>query len=426
MSVDQATQPATSQMSRQSPKRSTAILMIAYTNYETDPRVIRAAEAAAEAGFDVDFIALRRKSQPAQETVRGVRIIRLRQERYRGRSRAGYLAAYFTFFVRCFVASTRLFITRRYRVIHVNNMPDVLVFSAAIPKMFGAKVILDIHDPMPETFCAKYGDAGRRSAAYRILLFLERASVGFATRTVTVNHPVRDGVLVKHGYPAEAIDVVANFADDRLFTPILYPPINRHVQFVFHGTILERYGLRTLVEAVSQVRKRDNIHVRIIGEGDYSATLKQLIRDRGVEDSIEFVNRVYPLREIPRILSDCHVGLVPLDITPISDYALPLKLIEYTCLGLPSVTVTSTAICYYVRNDECLLYPPGDAAALARIIEMIAEDPSCLDKYRTRLAAARARMSWSLEKHKYVAILRELAGELTPIADSSAAPGSGR
>ena len=29
-------------------------------------------------------------------------------------------------------------------------MPDVLVFSAIVPKLLGAKVVLDLHDPMPE------------------------------------------------------------------------------------------------------------------------------------------------------------------------------------------------------------------------------------------------------------------------------------
>src|SRR5262245_32841900 len=103
--------------------------MIAYTNYEIDPRVIRAAEAAAEAGFDVDFLALRRGAQPAEEMVRGVRVLRLPQERYRDKSRVGYVLAYLTFFLRCVITSTRLHLARRYRVIHVNNMPDVLVFS---------------------------------------------------------------------------------------------------------------------------------------------------------------------------------------------------------------------------------------------------------------------------------------------------------
>ena len=86
-----------------------AVLMIAYTNYEIDPRVIRAAEAAAEGSFSVDFLALRRPGQPRSEIVRGVRVFQLPQERYRSRSRLGYLLAYLEFFVRCFFTSTRLF-----------------------------------------------------------------------------------------------------------------------------------------------------------------------------------------------------------------------------------------------------------------------------------------------------------------------------
>ena len=45
-----------------------SVLMIAYTNYRTDPRVIREVEAAVSGGFDVDFIALRREDDPPQES----------------------------------------------------------------------------------------------------------------------------------------------------------------------------------------------------------------------------------------------------------------------------------------------------------------------------------------------------------------------
>jgi glycosyltransferase involved in cell wall biosynthesis len=406
-------------------KRVPAILMIAYTNYETDPRVMRAAEAASEAGFDVDFLALRRPGQPAQESRRGVNVIRLPQERYRGRSRIGYVLAYAAFFCRCFAASTRLFIARRYRVIHVHNMPDVLVFSVVIPRMLGAKVILDIHDPMPETFGSKYPGAST-TALFKGLLFMERMSVAFASRTVTVNDPVRDKMVATHGYRPDAIDVVANYADDQLFKPMPYPAIDGRLRFVFHGTILERYGLRTLVSAIAQAKHKDKIQVRLIGEGDFSAELKRLIKDHNLENVIEFVNRVYPLYEIPTVLSDCHVGLVPLDVTPISDVALPLKLLEYTGLGLPSVTVESTAISYYFRPDECMLYPPRDAGALARILDDLASNPGQLEGYRQRLVTARERMSWSREKQKYVAMLQQLSGKHVPLADASTAGGSTR
>lgn len=406
-------------------KPPVAILMIAYTDYETDPRVMRAAETAAEAGFAVDVLALRRSGQPAEESRHGVRVIRVPQERYRGRLRAGYVLAYALFFWRCVAASTRLFTSRRYRVIHVHNMPDILVFSVVIPRLLGAKVILDIHDPMPETFGSKYpGTKG--SVAYKGLLFLERLSVAFATRTVTVNEPVREQVLLKHGYRPDAIGVVANFADDRLFKQMPYPVIAGRVRFVFHGTILERYGLRTLVEAVSLVKHRAKIQVRIIGEGDFSAGLKRLIEDHGVKDVIDFDNRVYPLDQIPQVLADCHVGLVSLDVTPISDVALPLKLIEYTCLGLPSVTVRSTAITHYLRGDECMLYPPGDASALARILDEVAENPERLDAYRQRVVAARERLSWSREKQKYVDMLQQLAGGGASLRDARATGSSVR
>src|SRR5687768_7256313 len=122
-----------------------AVLMIAYTNYRNDPRVIRAAEAAISGGFDVDFVALRRDGEPAVEMVRGVRLIHLAQTRYRGGGLLRYMLSYLEFFVRCFLKTTLLFFKRRYTVVHVNNMPDFFVFCALLPKLFGAKVLLDIH-----------------------------------------------------------------------------------------------------------------------------------------------------------------------------------------------------------------------------------------------------------------------------------------
>src|SRR5262245_17974066 len=136
--------------------RAIPILMIAYPNYRTDPRVIRAGEAAVEAGFAVDFVALQRADDPPEEVIRGVRLIHLNQSRYRGGGVVGYMLSYFKFFFRCFFKTARLHLRRRYAVVHVNNMPDFFVFCALLPKLMGAKVVLDIHDPMPNTFSSKF------------------------------------------------------------------------------------------------------------------------------------------------------------------------------------------------------------------------------------------------------------------------------
>ncbi len=44
---------------------------------------------------------------------------------------------------------------RRYDVVHVHNMPDFLVFAAFWPRAFARKVVLDVHDLMPEAYCSK-------------------------------------------------------------------------------------------------------------------------------------------------------------------------------------------------------------------------------------------------------------------------------
>ncbi|MBX3347816.1 MAG: glycosyltransferase family 4 protein [Nitrospira sp.] len=386
-----------------------AVLMIAYTYYETDPRVIRAAEAALEGGFSVDVIALRRPGQLSTEIIRGVRVYRV-QARYRGSSLVRYVWEYMRFFTLCVLRSAWLFLSRRYKVVHVHNMPDALVFSAIVPKLFGAKVILDIHDPMPETYGSKFRNLGNNIVG-RLLLLQERLSVAFANQTITVSQPVKNGILVKHGYHPETIGVVANFADDSIFTPLEYPSTDGLIRFVFHGTILERYGLRSLVEAVAKVRHRERIRVRIIGEGDFSSTLNDLIHNSGVGDVVEFVNRMYPLHEIPQMLSDCHVGLVPLDIrtSTVANYALPLKLVEYACLGLPSISIRNAAIEYYFQPDECMFFDSGDAASLAQRMLQVVEDPGILIRYRNGLTKVRERLLWSKEKEKYVSMLQGLA-----------------
>jgi glycosyltransferase involved in cell wall biosynthesis len=383
--------------------------MIAYTYYQSDPRVIREAEAAMNAGFEVDFFALCRVQDPPVEEIRGVRVHHLRQSRYRGKGHVRYLLSYVEFFLRCFFKATTFFLTQRYRVIHVNNMPDFLVFCTLIPKLLGAKVVLDIHDPMPNTFASKF-KSGERGFFFRVLLWQELLSVWYADRTLTVHEPVKDGVLVKHGLRPEAIHTICNFADDELFQLRTDYAVNGKVHLAFHGTILERSGLRNLVLALSHIKHRERIDVKIIGEGDFSEPLKQLIRSLDLHDVVHFDNRSYPVREIPQQLADCNLGLVPLEISSITNYALPLKLLEYTSLGLPVVTVRSAAITYYFSEEDCLFYQWDDPASLAAVLDRVAQNPELLLPYRRKALALRQKFLWSKEKVKYISLLKELCG----------------
>lgn len=390
-------------------KSPPTVLMIAYTNYRIDSRVIRQAEAAVSAGFEVDFLALRREGDPEVEDVRGVRVIHLRQSRYRGSGVVSYLMNYLQFFLRCFFKSTALYFKRHYKVIHVNNMPDFLVFSTIIPKLLGARIILDIHDPMPNTFASKFKSA-EKGIFYRILLWQELASAHYADRVTTVHDPVKDLVLVKHGLEPDAIKVVANFADDEIFAMQPSYEVDGKVRLIFHGTILERYGLGMLIDALARVRHRDAISVRIIGEGDYSAALKARIAELNLGGTVNFENRTYPMHQIPQVVAGANLGIVPLEISSITNFALPLKLLEYISLGLPVLTVRNAAIAYYFAEEDCLFYQSDSVESLAAALDRIAMEPQLLMQYRKKSTQLREKFLWSNEKAKYICLLRELSG----------------
>ncbi len=360
------------------PRKREAVLMIAYSYYEQDPRVIREAEAA-----------------------------RLNQSKYRGAGHFRYLIEYLKFFFKCLGTTTKFFLKRKYVVIHVNNMPDFLVFATIVPRLLGTKVILDIHDPMPNTFASKF--KGRESGFfYWILLWQERLSAVYCNRVITVHHPVKEGILIKHGLAPQSIEVIANFADDQLFSLQKNFSIDGKIRLVFHGTILERSGLRMLMDSLARVRHKDCISLRIIGEGDFSQSLKQMIQSLGLSNMVDFDNRSYPVHSIPNLITGCNVGIVPLEISSVTNYALPLKLVEYISLGLPVVTVRNAAISYYLTEDDCIFFDWDDPNSLSAALDRIVENPQTLLHCRERSLALRDSFSWSGEKKKYVAMLRQL------------------
>jgi glycosyltransferase involved in cell wall biosynthesis len=382
-------------------------LMMAYTSYESDPRVIREAEAAVMAGFHVDFLALRREGQPRRETINGVEVIRLNQHKYRGSGYVRYILEYVKFFVRCFFKSATLGWRKRYDIAHVNNMPDFLVFSTILLKLRGAKVMLDIHDPMPNTFASKF-KGKEKGFFYKLLLAQERWSARYSDAVLTVHEPVKDAVLVKHGLSPSSIHVISNFPDDQLFKVLDYPPSDGKLRMVFHGTILERYGLRNVMLALSQVRHRDQISFRIIGDGDFREKLSELVESLDLGDMVQLDRKVFPLREIPKIIAGYNLGMVPLDISSITNYILPLKLLEYIAMGLPVVTVKSFAIGYYLTESDCMFYQHDDVSSLSRLLDSLVEDPGILQRYRKRTLTLREKFLWSREKEKYIGLLREL------------------
>src|SRR5713101_3897740 len=230
------------------PKR---VCMIAYTNYSIDGRVRLEAESLVSWGHEVIFLVAKEGATPRTYSIRGVTLTELGVRIYGGKGQLRYLLSYLTFLVLAFVACTRLFIQSRVDVSHVHNMPDILVFAGLIPRLFGCKLILDVHDTVPETYVAKFGITSH--LVFSLLRFEERICFGLAHKLICVNRVQRD-LLIERGVRREKTAIVVTMQKFRSRTPAT----NHHNQpqafrMVNHGTVTRRLGIDLIVQATAKL-----------------------------------------------------------------------------------------------------------------------------------------------------------------------------
>lgn len=386
-----------------------AILMIAYTSYERDPRVRRQAEALVEAGHRVVFLARAQAGGPGRRTVAGVELIELGGLRHDRLSARGYVLDYVIFLLLAF--AHLLVRPTRYGLVHVNNMPDFLVFAALPARVFGRPVIHDVHDLMPELYQEKFG-VGDRGWMVWALRLQERWSARFASAVLTVEERLRE-ILATRGVRKHKISVLMNLPDERVFKA---DPDRRvlkdggHFTLVYHGTLARRLGLDVALEAVSRLRAEiPGLQLRIIGAGEERDRLIELRDHLELGQVVTFSDGFVPLDSVPALLADADVGLVPLRASPGTDIMLPTKLLEYVSLGIPCVVPRTGTICRYFDVEMVQFFEAGDPASLAEAILALYRDPA----RRAMLAEAAstrfiARYKWSEHKRVYVDLVERL------------------
>ena len=387
-------------------KRRVCVIVQSY--YLRDPRVRREAEALADAGYEVDVLTLKDKREPWKEVVNGVRIYRMPLSRKRA-SKARYIFEYAAFLLMAAVVQSVLHVRRRYDIVHVNNMPNSLVFSAILPKLFGAKVLLDVHDPMAELFISKYG-LSENSLPIKFLRFDEKLSDSFADHIITVSEVMMDR-LVKYGVPAEKIDVVLNVPDTRIFQPLKLEnnseSQNDSFTMLFTGTVAERYGLDCTMRVVAKLQdKCPGLKLKIVGDGDHIPYLMEL-RDNLQADFVEFHPPV-SITDIPVLASDCHATIQPQLRDCHTDLCFSTKVIESFAMGLPVIASATETMTRYFDDTQIVFFEPGNEEDLANAIQRLYFDK----ELRKSLAAEGLKLSsslnWELEKPKFLSVIESM------------------
>ena len=399
------------------------VCIISHSHYPYDSRVSREAHALVGAGHDVDVIALRLGKQPMRERIAGVSVYRLPIARLRG-GLLRYIFEFITFQLGATLLAGALHLRHRYSVLETTSVPDWLVFATIVPKLLGARVLLDLHECMPEYGATKYG-LPQAHRIVRFLSFLEQASIRYADVVTTCTEQMRER-FIERGARPEKIAVVLNSFDEERYDPEHYQHVPRNDdEFVLisHGTVEPNYGLDTVIRAIAILRERiPGLRLEIYGDGTHLPAVLALASELGIADRIRQTDWLRIEELLPRIAA-ADAGVVAVRRDPFRDVTLCTKMFDLVSLRRPVVISRTPAVEAHFGPNCMQMFDSGDEQDLARAILGIYEDPSLRDDLVRHATAANEPYRWVHQRKRYVEIVERLiSGTSTHVDDRAATP----
>jgi glycosyltransferase involved in cell wall biosynthesis len=380
---------------------------VVYNNYKTDARVRRSAETMVEAGHSVDVISLHDENCPSRETINGVHVYRTSMGKERGGSVITYIVKYLLFLIVAFFYVSIMHLRKRYHLIHVNNMPNFLVFCAILPKVMQVPVILDVHDVMPELFSSVFAGKGG-SFIYRLLLLEERISFCFADQLIVVSKSVRD-LLIDRGINPSSLVVIHNLPDPAIFGKAEAARLKKDTfTLVYAGSISNRNRLDLVLHAISDLKNEmPDLRIKVVGPGPDIPRLKDISKQYQIEDRVEFKGAI-PVSEIPDLLTQCDAAIVSQEDDTFGRVSFSTKTVEAIMVGLPALCPRLKVFQDYFDDSILFYYKPGDANSLVEQIRLVRYHPELVE---TKLKNGHNLLSffnWNNEKIKLINLVQKL------------------
>jgi glycosyltransferase involved in cell wall biosynthesis len=380
--------------------------MVAYSFYEADNRVRRYAETLARRGDRVDVVSLRQNGQPARGIINGVHVFRIQRRVVNERSKFSYLGRLLLFFIRSMAFLSVQQMKERYDLVHVHSVPDFEVFAAVVPKLTGSKIILDIHDLVPEFYLSKFSGT-ERSLTFRLLTTVERISARFSDHVIAANH-IWEKRLQNRSVKESKCTTILNFPDTEIFQARGRTRTDNRFVILYPGTLNYHQGIDIAIRALALIKDQvPEAEFHIYGSGEQLNPLKALVKELELEKRV-FLMGTKPLHEISSVIENADLGVVPKRSNSFGNEAFSTKILEFMSLGVP-VVVPDTAIdSYYFNNSVVKFFRANDEQSLADAILLMIKNPELRQKFTRDASEFVRKYSWDMNKDTYLNLVDSL------------------
>lgn len=385
--------------------------MVVFSPYPADPRPRRAADALVKQGMSVEVLCEAEGKGPKRETNGNLDITRIPIRHIRGGA-LSYAYQYSSFIlITAWILAWRM-LRRRYDLVYIHNMPDILVISGMIPKLFGAKVILDQHDPMPELMRTIFNKEDN-SLAVRVIRRLEKWSIARADLVITVNDACKR-IFSARSCKIEKIGVVMNSPDELMFpfrAATSYLPRAKGKPFVmmYHGSLVERNGLELAVDALQKIRDRvPEAELRVYGRSTpYLEQVMSKVHQLGLDERVHYLGP-RKLEQLAGEIQNSDVGIVPNQRNTFTDINTPTRIFEYLAMGKPVIAPATLGVQDYFGPESLVFFEAGDSDDLAKKMELVASHPEDAVRIAELGQKVYTAHSWQQERAALVGLVEEL------------------
>ena len=395
------------------------VCMVAHANYASDNRVRRYAESLAARGDMVDVVALKSSQSEEARKLKGVNVYGIQHRANNETGKWSYAWQLLRFLYGSFVIVNRRHREIKYDLIHVHNIPDFLVFAALYPKWTGAKIILDIHDVVPELFEGKFNSQSD-SRYIKILKTVERLSATFSDHVIISNHLWQKRVI-ERSVPGEKCSVMINHVDPTVFYRRDRTRADGKLILLFPGSFQSHQGLDVAIRALARLKdKLPNCELHLYGGGggrDAQGALEKLASELGLNGRVRFFGPV-PLDQIPQLMANADIGVVPKRADTFGDEAYSTKIMEFMSQGIPVVASRTSIDSYYFSDETVCFFKSGDDQAMAEALLKIIGDPELRESLSRNGLEYATLNSWNSKKAEYLSLVDSLCTERFESADS--------
>lgn len=342
-----------------------------------DPRVTKEACSLQKAGYEVTVLSPSGHGLKAgYETVAGVRIYRhpMPEE---GNSALGYLWEYSCALFWEFWYVSWIYLRHGFHVIQGCNPPDD-IFLIALPfKLFGVKYIFDHHDAIPELYFSKYG---KRGMLYKVQVLLEKLTYRFSDVVIATNTSYKDLALRRGNTATEDVFIVRNGPDLDTFRGVPPNPALKYGKTYlvgYVGTMSEQEGMDILIEVALYLKKmgRVDIHFTCVGGGPALTSLRKMVRDKDLGDTVNFTGRISD-EQLLEILSTADVCVNPDKPCEMNDISTMIKIMEYMALGKPIVQFDLREGRFSAQDASVYADPQNQVSDFAAKIIWLLDNPN--------------------------------------------------